>query len=306
MAQTNYGGLQSFRSPAITIVSEDINLSLDQVKVTYVYLNTSNNDLTETLVLTDAPSTILVNQRPAQLQTMQQSLSASGREISKELKSLGLPLNPVAAMHTIDASPNRTSIIARLRAQNLIDKREDTPTWVLHTYYYWHQVFPANSKVIIEQTYKPAVTTESVKLNSFATLLKLPAKMVKKVWNVAVHWTLEDDAAQVNLQEQFEKYFPRISKYCPSKKDFQILVNSYKQKPNRKPKIEVKEISFANNNNESWANSINHFNLTIECPKNMHALLCWNDELKRNNNLVQYSAENYVPLPSIKVLYIEK
>lgn len=314
IAQTYAGGLQSMRSPHLVLSNQDIILNLDQVKVSYTYTNTANTDITETLVFMlpvksedNRQFAVTVNQAPVQFQVMQHVINAAGRDITKEFKTLYLPINPIAAIHTIDASPNRDSIIARLRTMNLIDQHEDTPTWTVRTYYYWQQTFPAQSKIHIEQTFKPSITTHNVKLNSFMNLLKLPVKFVKKMVNVAIHWSLADESALKNLQEQFAKYYPRIHNYCPTKEDYQTLVHAYKLNPHKKPVIELKELNFAYGENELWANPVNRFNLTIESPKNMYPLLCWNDQLKRaGNNALQFSADNYIPAANIAVLYVEK
>ncbi|HSX20721.1 MAG TPA: DUF4424 family protein, partial [Gammaproteobacteria bacterium] len=307
IAQTYQGGLQTMRSPHLIIETQEINLSLDQIKVAYVYHNTAAHEITETLVLASPPTSLVVNQKQTPYQTVQHAINSNGRDVSRELKALGLPFDPIAAIHTVDASPNRASLIAKLRNLHLIDQREETPTWTTQTYYYWQQTFPANSKVSIEQTYKPIIAAQSIKISSFAALLKLPAKMVKKVWNVAVHWTLADETAVTNLQEQVEKYWPKIQQYCPTKGDYQTLLSAYKNQTTKKSAIDVKELKFATNTNQLWANPIQRFNLTIENPKNMHVMLCWNDELKRSaNNTLQFAAENYVPLQNLNILYVEK
>lgn len=306
IAQANVGSLQSMRSPFLTITSQDISLSLDQIKVNTVYTNTLAHEVIETMVFAQT-GLITVNRAPIPVQTVQHAISANGRDISKELRSLGLPFDPIAAMHSIDSSSNRESIIAKLRNMQVIDQKEDTPTWKVHTYYYWQQVFPAHTSVSIEQIYKPNVVTSNVKFNNLTSLLKFPFKMIKKVVNIAIHWTLEDDAALTNLQDQFEKYWPRIQNFCPSKQDYQVLVNAYKHNPNKRSQLELKELNFTYAANEIWAHSVNRFNLTVESPKNMHALLCWNDEIKRtSNNTLHFTAENYIPLHNIAVLYIEK
>lgn len=315
IGQTHTGGIQSMRSPYLHLANQDIHLSVDQVKVTYTYFNTAPNEITETLVFTlpikneenSRQFAIAVNQTPIAYQILQHAISPSGHDITKDIKALGLPLNPIAAIHSIDASPNRDSIISRLRSLNLIDKHEDIPNWTVQTYYFWQQTFPANSKVVIEQTYKPNIQSKSVKLNSFTSLLKLPVKIVKRMVNIAIHWSLEDETALTNLQEQFEKYWPNIQNYCPTKHDYFALVQAYKQHPSKKPMIELKELHFAYGTNELWANPINNFTMTIDAPKNMYPILCWNDNLKRaNSNSLQFSAQNYIPLQNIAVLFIEK
>src|SRR5581483_11378774 len=87
ISQTYDGGIQSMRSPHLYLTNQDIHLSVDQVKVSYTYFNTANNDLTETLVFT-LPSkseenfkqfAITVNQTPIQFQIIQHAISPTGR-----------------------------------------------------------------------------------------------------------------------------------------------------------------------------------------------------------------------------------
>lgn len=314
IGQTYTGGLSSMRSPHLLLTNQDVILGLDQIKVTYVFSNNANTDITETLVFT-LPSksednfkhfSVLVNQQVVTYEVTQHAISKDGHDISRELRAIGLPFNPIAAIHIIDASSNRDSIISKLRALKLLDPHEDIPTWTVKTYYFWQQVFPAKSKTQIEQIYKPAITTQIVKFNNFTALLKMPIKIAKKVFNVATTFSFNDDSAIETLQSNFEKYKPEITNFCPTKNDYQILLNAYKSNPNRKPQIEMKELNFAYNQDDLWANAISSFNLTIECPKNMHPLICWNGDLKHlPNNSLRFSAENYIPDSQISILFVE-
>lgn len=314
IGQTYAGGLQSFGSPDLQIAEQNITLNVNTVKVLYTYVNSSNQDISQTLVFAlpsnsdnnPKPPAITVNQQPVQIQIMQRAISQSGHDVSRELKNLGLPFNPIAAIHSIDASSNRDSLIAKLRNLHVLDKHEDTPTWTVKTYYYWQQNFPAHSNTMIEHAYKPNVLSQSVKLHSLSSILKMPIKVVKKVWNLAVHWTLEDKTAVSNLREQFEKYWPQIKNYCATNNDYLFLFDSYKQKNKKKSQIEIKEMAYAIAPQDIWAHSIAHFNLHIESPKNMYPILCWQADLKRMpNNHLQFTADNFVPLQDLKIVYIE-
>jgi hypothetical protein len=253
-----------------------------------------------------AQLSILTDKQPVQYKVMQRAISIHGKDVSTALMSLGLPLNPVAAMHNLDMSRNRDSIIPKLHSLNLIDEKEETPNWTVKSYYYWQQSFAPRSQVAIEQIYKPQVAAYNIKLNNFTEILKLPLKIVKKIVNVAINWTLVDNNAAESLQNQFEKYSPHIKRYCPAGKDYQTLVAAYKKQPDRDSIIEMRELHFAHTNDDMWAHPIGRFSLTIEAPKNFHALACWQDDLKRTGNGYRFSAENYVPLQDLNVLYVEK
>lgn len=314
ISQTDHGGIYSKRSPNLVITSQNINLSPEQVKIIYVFTNNSYQEIRETFVFSLPTKTeenfkqfnINIDHEPQTYKIIQRAISTSGHDISGQLKSLGLPYNPIAAMHTLDASENRASITSKLHALNLIDKREEVPTWIVKTYYYCEHTFPPNSTTIIEQSYKPYVATTSVKINNLNALSKLPVKFAKQVINMAVPWKLEDNSAADALQSQFEKYNPQIKNYCLSPLDYNTLALAYKNSMTKNTQIEMKTLHFGSDSDDLWASSIKNFTITIESPDNLYPVLCWHDELKRNNNTLQFSAENYVPLQDIKVMYIEK
>lgn len=314
IGQTYTGDLQTLRSPSLQIIEQSIHLNVDQVKVHYIYANTSQEPITETLVFALPTNSeeqkqvkVLINQQPIQLHSIVRAINKNGKDISREIKNLGLPYNPIAAIHSIDASSNRDHLIAKLKSLQVIDKHEDTPTWSVKTYYYWQQHFPPESTIQIEQIYKPTITKQAVKLHGLSTIFKLPIKIAKKVWHVARNWTLVDaEAPANNLRAQFEKYWPKIQTYCATENDYKILVEEYKKHPNNS-QVNLKELSYSIDPKESWANSINKFSLYIEAPQNMHPILCKDEQLKSvNSKNLQFVAENYIPMQNINVLYIEK
>lgn len=313
--QSYAANLLSLRSPNLQLKRQEITLSTDLVKTKYIYINTSQNSITETLVF-DLPNNntdnykylkIQVNDAAIQYQIIQRAISLTGIDISQELKSLGLSLNPVAAMHSIDSSPNRNSLIAKLKTIHAIDNKEEIPTWNVKTFYFWQQEFAPNSTTIIEQYIKPTISSHTIKLKGLSDIIRLPAKVAKKVWNLAVHWSLADDSAANNLYLQFEKYWPTIKEYCANEEDYRNLAESYKRSHKDKSSIDIKQISYLIDPKELWASNIGHFQLIIESHSNMYPILCWNDKLQRiNENQIKFSANNYLPPDRIKVLYLER
>lgn len=312
-AQTVGSGINSKRSPYIVITSQNITLSPEQVKIIYSFTNTANHEITETFVFTLPDKTeenfkqfnISIDHQPQNYKIMQRAISPSGHDISLQLKAWGLPYNPVAAMQTLDASENRASITSKLQALKLIDKHEEIPTWIVKTYYYCEYSFPPNSTTIIEQSYKPYVATTSIKISNLTALLKLPIKMAKQAINMATPWTIEDNSSANTLQNQFEKYNPEVKNYCLSSLDYQRLALAYQRSAPKNSQIEMKTLHFGSNADDLWASAISNFTLSIESPNNLYPVLCWHDELQRNNNALKFSAQNYVPLQDIRVMYIE-
>jgi len=304
--QTSSDGGSSVCSPAIILSNQNISISSEKIKVVSEYINQSDQDVSQTFVFT-TPLNISVDTQPVQPQLLQHALNSDGRDVSAQLQSLGLPFDPVAAMQIIDASSNRDTMISKLLALRLIDPKENIPSWIAQTYYYWQYTFQAGQKTIVEYNYKPNIAVKSVKLNNVASMLKAPINVMKKAVNMAVHWTLEDNVAANNLQEQLEKYIANIDAYCLGTEDYQAIALSHRLNKDQKPLIETRALTFKYNSDDLWAKPLDKFTLSIDSSDNMYPVLCWHDKLQREvNNSIYFSAENYVPMQYISVLYIEK
>lgn len=315
IGQTHTGGLYHIRSPDLLIINQDIQISIAQIKVDYVISNATNDSIKEAYVFAMPnnnednfkQTTVLINQEPVNLQIIQRAISASGIDVSNNLKNLGIPFNPIAAMHSIDSSPNHESILNKLRTLKLVDLREDTPTWTVQTHAYFHYEFPALSTTNITLLYKPNVTSLNIKTNGLDNLINLPVKLVKKIYHITKSWRANNDATIIALQEQFEKYYPQINQFCPNKQDYQTLAKAYAQQTSKKPNLELKFLNFSYGDNNLLPETIKDFSVTVESTDKMHALLCWHGEQAHiDGNIKQFTAKNYIPSREINVLYIEK
>lgn len=313
-AQSYAGGLHFMRSPDLVIERQDIALNLDRVSVEYVLNNTSNLDIIETLVFTlpvKSQFSVTVNNQATSYNIMQRAISYTGTDISNILKNLGLPHDPITAMHSIDASTNRDSIRNKLIAMNLLDPKDETPKWFVKIFYYWQQKFPAHAKIHIRQIYKPSILSKNIKIKGMSEIFNIPTKIVKKIFNVAVNWTFEDvqddNNAAENLQSQLEKHNPQIKEFCPTIKDYLAIMSPNKKIDSNPSLVATKELNYDYYSQDIWATPINHFTLSIESPKNMHPMLCWNGDFKqRGESTLLFEADNYVPLQNISILFVEK
>ncbi len=314
LGTTYSGGLQFTHAPSLVIDQQNVTINPEKITVAYTLRNTSDNDIYETLVFplplknedNYKQFSVSVNQIPVQYLTIQRAISSNGQDISSTLKSLGLPYNPIAAMHSIDASRNRDSINAKLRAQNLMDKKEEAPLWNVQTFYYWQQKFPAHTAIHIEQNYKPVAINKNVKITGIGSYFKLPVKMMKQLANMAIHWTLEDQTSADELRTQLEKYNPQVKDFCPTPNDYKALLLMGKTSK-QNTQIETHELNYSYTNSDAWCAPINRFTLRIESPANMLPMLCWHSEFKRpDEHTLVFEAENYVPVQNISVLYVER
>jgi hypothetical protein len=179
-AAIGIGGLTLLRSEAIRLDRQELFISREQVRVHYVFINTSDRDI-ETLVafplpdLEQSPATrtpdfareldfrTTVEGQPAQLQLVQQA-SIRGQDITARLQALNLPL--LAVWDPFSAAVNRLPPEARaalLREEMLVDGGNDGRTqfwdalWTVHTAVTRRQTFPASRSIRVEHSYRPVI-----------------------------------------------------------------------------------------------------------------------------------------------------
>lgn len=294
-AQFYTGSLHFMRAPELVIERQDVTLAPNQVNVAYVLHNISNHEITETLVL-PIPANITINDQAVVYKISQRAISNNGQDISNLLKNLGIPFDPVTAMHSIDNSANRDSILQKLISFKLLDPKDETPEWISKSYYYWQQSFPANAYVTIKQNYKPIITQKTAKVNS--NLIYMPYNLVKKLVNVAINWSLDEQMTSNNLQANLQ---------CSNIKQFHTTIGAQDTITVKKDVLQFNELNYDCSQESIWSTPIEHFSLKIISPENMHSMLCWNGDFKlHGKNTLVFEADNYVPLHNINVLYVEK
>jgi hypothetical protein len=183
------GGLVMARNDAIEMRSEDLFVSTAEIRVTYHFLNRSNEDVT-TLVAFPLPEIrspseednfvipvpeadrnflafeTKVDGHPVVMQ-VEQRAETLGVDRTAWLESLGLPLAP--------HDPALPDLLARLPEDTRRELYESgmtddpgigpalpysagiQPRWTARTTFYWKQTFPAGREIVIEHRYQPSV-----------------------------------------------------------------------------------------------------------------------------------------------------
>ncbi len=187
-AELAAGGLVLRRTANIEMRSEDLFISPSQVKVTYHFLNTSSADIS-TVVAFPLPDVVVLDQdamisiptedpdnflgfrttvdgRSVTMQ-LEQKVVKGGADRTAYLRSLGIPLNPMAetVRAKLDALPAATrAALVRMGLAQIEEydsgngwERHLAPTWTLKSTYYWTQVFPAGRELVVTHQYKPSV-----------------------------------------------------------------------------------------------------------------------------------------------------
>jgi hypothetical protein len=187
-AALSTGGLVYVLTEDIEMQSEDLFISLDEVRVRYTFENHADHDVT-TLVAFPMPDIqgsidfmvsvpvddpinflgfkTLVDGKPVETK-VQQRASALGIDQTELLTSLGVPL----ALH-LDGTRSALDALPQADKDNLvqlglaaIDEYDNdgngmvkhlAPNWLLSTAFYREQTFPAGKRLVVEHSYKPSV-----------------------------------------------------------------------------------------------------------------------------------------------------
>lgn len=187
-AELATGGLRLVQDPDIRMDSEDLFLSTKEIRVRYVFHNTSDQPKTVLVAFplpplaaaTDggiAPAmpnwtsetnfldfSTEVDGKPVEM-SLQEKATVLGIDQTDLLKSLGVPLNPngKATSDALEKVP--TDRWKELEERGLVQVwpgSSDSPgelhqQWTLEATYYWQQTFPPNQDVVVTHRYKPSV-----------------------------------------------------------------------------------------------------------------------------------------------------
>jgi hypothetical protein len=181
-AELAVGGLRLTQSDAISLDKEELYISRDEVRVDYLFTNTTNKDV-ETLVAFPLPEQgfpdgedsaiynlgkdlefkTLVDGKPVQYEVVTQAL-AGGEDISALLDKVGLRIDaqwkdgvtPDATLASVDAAA-RAKLIALGAVKNEGSEAEPfyMQKWVVQTSVTRRQVFKAGASVKVQHRYKP-------------------------------------------------------------------------------------------------------------------------------------------------------
>ena len=184
VAEMAVGGLVLKQSQDIDMVSEDLYVSAEQVRVRYVFRNRAPRDVRVTVAFplpdrdlaraeegdTSWPADFAtrVDGRGVVMQVEQRAM-LGGVDHSAMLRGLGVPIAAenivVAAEEAIDALPSESQ--QRLVSLGLVEaneydsgegmRRSFTPLWTVKETWFWEQVFPSGRDLVVEHSYTPAL-----------------------------------------------------------------------------------------------------------------------------------------------------
>ncbi|OEO29004.1 hypothetical protein VW23_027560, partial [Devosia insulae DS-56] len=283
MSTLGAGGLVFVQTDDVKMLSEDLYVSPEQVRVKYEFRNEGTED-TDALVAfpmpditgdgdfmvaipTEDPENIfgfetLVNGEPVSAE-LHQYVFATNIDYTQNLTDLGLPLTPygdatVKAINALDEATKRELLHRALVIPMEFDQgqgmqTEYWPVWTLRSTYSWEAHFPVGETVTVEHQYKPSVGG-----------------------TVAVTF----------LSPPYEGYDPAVEykrKYCTD----DSFINTVKKtlpnpdEPYGAPFTEG-WVSYIWSTGANWAGPVGKFHLTIDkvLPQNLVSF-CWDGEVKK-------------------------
>ena len=188
------GGLNLVRNQEVDLLSEDLRVGRDEIRVTYHFRNSADHAVTylvafplpavdtttpeeANFVLPDPEKdnfvdfAVTVDGAPV-TPSIDAHAFALGVDRTDVLKDHHVSLNPVAA--EVDKLPKDDQLALNRVGLVLIDPYNVQAAWVLRTTFYWEQTFPPGKEIVVEHRYKPVVGQsffgkESLGLDSYKT-----------------------------------------------------------------------------------------------------------------------------------------
>lgn len=306
-AELGTGGLILSRSDLISMESEDLSISKDQVTVDYVFRNRSDKDI-ETIVAFPMPDIeanpywmpaiprdgednflgfeVNVDGREVEPQ-LEQKAFAVGIDISAELIAQGVPLYPYgeAALKALEKVPEAVAQDWIDRGIVVVDEFDDgsgmksvrSPFWQLRSTFWWRATFPANEDVSVSHRYAPSLGS-SAGLNFF------------------VDGKLGGDG--------YEEY---KYKYCLDQGFERAVAKAAKADPEGYPRLTESRISYILKTGGNWAlGTIGKFRLTIDkgSPQNIVSF-CANGVRKTGPTTFEVESTDCYPARDIDILILE-
>jgi hypothetical protein len=288
-AEIGLGGLVLIKSANIEIRSEDLYVSIEEIKVRYRFYNRANTAVTThvafpmpDIVFSEDPDTPYVTEHefftrvdgvPVKTKIEQRAM-VGGRDRSDILKRLSIPLNPVTSQEALNNLPRQSrdeltkSGLAKASQNGSLE-----PRWTLKTTYYWEQTFPAKKEITIDHRYEPIVggTVPSTK------------------------WT--DMRLGDSLFSEYQKEF------CID----QDFVRSARQFERQQQSGGESWISYILKTGRNWATPIGEFRLVVDKgdPRNITSF-CAEGVKKINATQFEMRKKNFVPSRDLKVLILRR
>jgi hypothetical protein len=299
-AELSIGGLRFTQTADVSMESEDLQISLNQVKVRYQFLNRAaapvalkvafplpDIDLSQaenfSFPVNDPANFVGFETRidgaPVKFTIVQQAVIGSNDK-TPMLRDLKIPILPLGGQEF--RSQNLPSEVrTKLVDEGLLlpagsDERgrpRYEPGWAVRTSVVRDQTFAANQPVVVEHSYRPIVGA------STDTILKKPLRQNKA------------------MAKEVERY---RRDYCISDG---FLTELDKMVGNGEGSIQERRLGYVLKTGANWAGPIREFKLTVDAGKKGWLISFCPGRLQKQTEQV-YLAKDFVPDQDLKILFI--
>ncbi len=304
-AELAIGGLRFARTDAIQMLSEDLYLSMDQVRIRYVFHNRTRRDVTtlvafplpdiapdyyyEPVAIPDSgdPNFVRfqtrVDGRPIAM-LVDQRARLHGADVTARVRAAGLPLSPIDPhFDAAAAAMNAATRNALLRAHLIEDlnggDKNQAPQyralWSLSTTYSRMQTFPAGRDITVEQLYAPIVGGSVESLLLIGSIPRTDANRRALV-------------AQYCVDEAFERAAQRTA-----------------ERYGGAERVQERRLAYVLRTGANWAGPILRFHLTVDkgAPQNLVSL-CAPDIRPTSDTRFELNRSNYTPREDLHILFL--
>lgn len=306
MAELKAGGLVFVLTPEVEMRKENLYISPDEVRVDYVFRNTSASDVAGLVAFPmpdiggDAYANVAIDDFEADnflgfeawqdgkavQVNLQQRVEAADIDVTEDLVARGVPLLPFAkaTRAALEKLPDDVAADWIARGLLYIDSYDDdgqgmkdhrTPLWSLKSTYWWRTTFPAGREISVRHRYKPSVGG-----------------------TVGVSFLEEG----VGKGTRFEEYRKR---YCIEDSIVRRAQKAEKDMLAGRPSLAESWISYILTTGANWGGPIGDFTLTIDkgAPENLVSF-CAEGVRKTGPTTFEVKAKDFTPENDIDILLL--
>ncbi|EJN04053.1 DUF4424 domain-containing protein [Phyllobacterium sp. YR531] len=299
-AAVETGGLVYTRNSVISMEQEDLFISENEIRVDYVFRNTSNADV-ENIIAFPMPELQPVYMSDIAIPDMGSdnfldfTVTIDGKPIKPELQQrgyvAGLDITDVLVANNIPISPQNPSV--RQAVENLDsslkqewenrgilqdnDEYALAPAWVLKSTYWWVGHFPAGKDVRVSHRYKPSVGG-----------------------TVSLNFDPDDNRTH-------GPNFEHAQKYCRDKNFNQSVAKIAKKAGPERTALYENWISYILTTGGNWAGPIKKFKLTIDKGDTDNLISFCGDNVKKiGPTTFEMTAQDFWPERDLEILLLKR
>jgi hypothetical protein len=303
-AELSIGGLQFTRSADVSMLSEDLKISLERVSVRYEFVNHSSAPVTVTVAfplpdidLADGENIAVPSSDPLNFVDFETKVDGSpvklgidqrafigDKEVTAALRELNIAVLPLGAQQ-FRAQDLPKAARERMASEGLLmpagsDERGRplySPGWVVKTSVIRQQTFPPGKPVIVEHTYRPSLGAS-------------PDTVLRR--------GLRQDKAMAKEIERYRR------DYCVTDDFLQELDKVAGGGRNNGAMVQERRISYVLKTGANWAGPIKNFRLSIDRGPGSRLVSYCPGKLTPAKSILDVTATDFTPDRDIKLLFV--